>query len=252
MGGQWGIRLAPRFGWQVMAAMLLGWGGDAAMGHVNSGANCASCHSTARNGMNLVGFQSLTNLGAGNRAFFQVVRGERLSVGIQVTDGHNEYGLALVNPAGTGVRNPANKLVFTPDSSWTKRSGYSSVGPSSANRQWSHAIAVPGTTAPDFYLFQLRMAGTGGGRWSQEIAFYVQVLAPAPSAPAVTEPVWREGVFSCRVTTTSGFTYRLEVQRDGPGAPWQTAAERAGDGGVVTLSDTAASGRHAVYRVRVE
>ncbi len=202
--------------------------------------------------MNLTGFQSLTNLGAGYRPLFQVVRGQSVNLGIQVTDGHNEYGLALVNPAGTGIRNAANRLSHTTDPTWTKRSGYVSVGPTGSNRTWTHALKVLAASAPDFYLFQMRMAGTGGGRWNQEIAFYVQVVAPPPPAPALSEPGWSQGAFSCRVATVSGYTYRLEVQRAGPGSPWQTVAERAGDGTTVSLVDAQAAPGSAVYRVRVE
>jgi hypothetical protein len=223
-----------------------------ARAHINSGANCANCHSTARSGMSLTGFQSTTNLGTGALKVFQVTPGQTASIGIQVTDGHNEYGLALVNLDGGGIRNSANHLTYQADSAWTRRTGYYSAGPSGSNKAWTFRLGVGTATPPDFYLLRLRMAGTGGGRWNQEAAFYVQVVKPTPTAPQITDPAWSGGVFSCRVATTTGFTYFLEGRPNGTEGPWTIRAEVAGDGSIKPLADNAAAAPTILYRIRVE
>lgn len=241
-----------RGGWRVLLLLAgLGVSGPVSQAHVNSGANCASCHSTARSGMALTGQTGTTNAGSGVLKVFRVKPGETAAIGVNVTDGHNDYGLALVNLGAGGLGNVANKLVYSADTSWAKRSSYYSVGPSTSNRAWTFRLGVQAGTPPDVYLLQMRMAGTGGGRWSQEERFYVQVVAPLPPAPALADPGWRDGAFSCRVPTVSGFTYRLEARR-GAAEAWVEVSQVAGDGSVKTLTDPAASGPGAWYRVRVE
>lgn len=224
----------------------------AAIAHVNSGSNCASCHSTARNGMTLTGSHSVTNVGSGVRKVFQVIPGNTVDLGIQVTDGHSSYGLAVVSLDDGGIENSANKLSYQPDASWTKRSSYYSVGPSSSNKSWTFRLVVRTGTPPDLYRARVRMAGTGGGRWNQEESFYIQVLKPNPPSPAISEPVWQGGTFTCRVPTTAGFTYRLESRRDVATPMWSVVAETAGDGTLRTLTDSAASLGSGIYRIRVD
>jgi hypothetical protein len=231
---------------------VLGFLPCAAMAHVNSGSNCASCHSTARNGMTMTGSHSVTNVGSGLRKVFQVLPGATVDLGIQVTDGHSSYGLAVVSLDDGGIANSANKLSYQADTSWTKRSSYYSVGPSSSNKSWTFRLAVRTGTPHDLYRARIRMAGTGGGRWNQEESFYIQVLKPTPPSPAISEPVWQGGTFTCRVPTVTGFTYRLESRRDLAVPVWSVVAETTGDGSTRTLSDPSATPGSGVYRIRVE
>jgi hypothetical protein len=220
--------------------------------HVNSGANCASCHSSARQGMRITGFQLSTNLGSGVRKVFQVRPGETATVGVNVTDGHNEYGLALVNLAGGGMNDASHHLSYSADPAWTKRTSYFSLGPKTVNQAWAFRLGVLPETPPDLYLLYLRMAGTGGGRWNQEEAVYVQVLRPVPPAPQITNPRLDGPTFSCDVATIAGFTYRLEYKPTPEEASWTTANEVPGDGNLKRLTDPMATVPHRLYRVRVE
>lgn len=223
-----------------------------AQAHVGSGANCASCHSTARNGMTIDGFNSVTNLGSGAFKVFAVRPGSAVNLGIRVTDGHNEYGLAMVGLDDGGVQNPAHRLSYTPDSTWTKRSSYYSRGPSTSNKSWTFALVVKAGTPADFYRLRVRMAGTGGGRWAQEESLYLHVLPP-PAAPTLGEPAWRDGVFTCKIPDTlAGYTYRLETLRQGSNDVWTLVAEVAGNGASLTLTDPQATTPTSLYRVRVD
>ncbi|MBL9129379.1 MAG: hypothetical protein JNL97_17135, partial [Verrucomicrobiales bacterium] len=74
--------------------------------HVGSGSTCANCHGTARNAMSLTGFTHATNVSAGSLKVYQVKPGESVAIGIQVTDGRNEYGFALVGLDATGSSDP--------------------------------------------------------------------------------------------------------------------------------------------------
>jgi hypothetical protein len=232
------------------SALLLGE--SAALGHVTSGANCVSCHSTARQGLSLTGFQSTTNLGAGTLKVYRVVPGQSVPIGITVSDGHNSYGLAMANLTTTGLNNATHQLSTTPDAAWTKRSGYYSRGPTSANQSWTFNLAVLATTPPDRYLLSLQMAGTGGGRWGQQERFYLEVVRPQAPQPTITEPTFEGSTFACRVATATGYTYRLEARDLSAATTWTTVAQVAGDGTTLTLRDPAATAAALIYRVRVE
>ena len=220
--------------------------------HVGSGANCASCHGTSRNAMSLSGFQTTTNVSTGSLKVFQVRPGETVPIGIQVTDGRNEYGFALVGLDATGSLDSSHKLLSVPDTSWTKRSAYYSLGPKTGNKSWTFQLGVRSNTPPDLYVLSLRIAGDGGGRWSEYESFLVDVRRATPPQPQLSQPTHDGSTFSCRVTTAAGFSYTLESRKDPTSPTWSTVATVVGDGSVKTLADPQATTPHALYRVRVE
>lgn len=236
----------------VLVCLAFALGTSPAQAHVGSGANCANCHSSARNAMSLTGFQLTTNVGAGSLKAYVVAPGETVSIGIQVTDGRNEYGFAMVGLDATGTLDSSHKLVSQPDAAWTRRSAYYSLGPKTGNQSWTFRLGVLTNTPPDLYLLSLRIAGDGSGRWSEQESFLVNVQAATPPQPQVTEPTRNGTTFACRVTTSAGFTYSLETQREPGVSPWSTVVSATGDGTTRTLTDPDATAPHAVYRVRVE
>lgn len=220
--------------------------------HVGSGASCQNCHSTTRNGLSLTGFQFTTNLSVGVRKVFQVTSGGSARIGIQVTDGHNEYGLAFLNPDQGGWNNPDHHLLYQPDTTWTKRSGYYSLGPKKVNQSWTYTLGVQAGTPADLYPVTLRMAGTGGGRWTDTEEFYLQVLSPTPPTPLLVNPRREGDTFSCQVATTVGFTYYLEVSDSLGDGLWTVVDEVRGDGTAKHLSDATATAAAGCYRVRAQ
>jgi hypothetical protein len=236
----------------ILACLALALFPSTAHAHVGSGANCAGCHSSARNAMSLTGFQLTTNVSAGSLKVYVVAPGETVPIGIQVTDGRNEYGFAMVGLDASGTLDSSHKLLSQPDASWTRRSAYYSLGPKTGNQSWTFRLGVPANTPPDLYLLSLRIAGDGGGRWNEQESFMVSVQRATPPQPQVTEPTRTGTTFACRVTTTTGFTYFLETQREPGVSPWTTVASTAGDGTNRTLTDPDATAPHAIYRVRVE
>lgn len=242
----------PRSGVLLVGLGALVLGESAARGHVTSGANCVSCHSTARQGMALTGFQTTTNFGSGTLKVFRVAPGQSVPIGITITDGHNSYGLAMANLTTTGLNDATHQLSTTPDAAWTRRTGYYSRGPSSANQSWTFNLAVLPATPPDRYLLSLQFAGTGGGRWGQQERFYLEVVRPDPPQPTITAPSFEGSTFVCRVATSSGYTYRLEARELSDSTSWTTVAQATGDGTTLTLRDPAATAATRIYRIRVE
>lgn len=236
----------------VLGMAVSCWDGSPVAAHVGSGISCKNCHSATRDGMAVTDFLTTTNLGSGTRKVFQVRPGGTAVIGINVTDGHNEYGLALSNLGSGGLGDASHRLNYESDPAWRERSNYDSVGPTTTNRKWIYNLKVLAGSAPDFYLINLEMAGTGGGRWSDQESFYLQVVMPTPAAPAISQPTYHGSVFSCSVPTETGFTYFLESKRSLSDPAWQVVAQTTGDGTVKVLSDPNADGGQGVYRVRAE
>lgn len=65
---------------RTLVLVLMGCALSPALAHVNSGANCASCHSSSRSGMTLTGHGSTADLGAGVGKVFQVKPGQTVSL----------------------------------------------------------------------------------------------------------------------------------------------------------------------------
>ena len=236
------IRIALATGVVVCLSLL------PASAHVNSGVNCANCHGTARQAMALTGFQSAV----GPTMVYRASPGQKLPIGINVHNGGSEYGLALTSLEVTGTFSSSHKLTLSPDTAWTKRNGYFSLGPKSGAKVWTLQLNIPSTTPPDTYILTLRAAGTGGGRWHEDESFHVEVSRPVPAAPQLTHPSYDGTKFHCQVATTAGFTYSLETRRDPSQPTWTTVATVPGDGSVKTLTDPNATQAQALYRVRVD
>ena len=57
---------------------------------------------------------------------------------------------------------------------------------------------------------------------------------------------------SVQVVSVSGFTYYLEYRTNLTSGTWLSATQTAGNGGVLTLTDTGATDQQRFYRVRVQ
>lgn len=202
--------------------------------------------------MSVTGFLGTTNGPSGLLKVFRVSPGATAEIGINVTDGHNEYGLALSNLGGGGANDATHHLDYSADSAWTRRSSYYSVGPSGSNRQWTFRLGVGASTPPDLYRLDLQMAGVGGGRWRQAESFYVEVAAPLPAAPQLSRPTREGTTFSCEVATESGYTYFLEARTSVGDVDWRVLSQVSGDGSLKVLVDAEATSSQSLYRVRVE
>ncbi len=182
--------------YSLLMAILCGMGllwavsRETAQGKPGFGVSCSSCHTTPRNGMVIVDYDTLTNLGQGDRKTFTVEAGKSVSLSLNVTDGHDKYAVVLKDLEKKGVQvNNMDQLVFTPDAGWVN---YSSMNPpyyasTSSRHEWSgvtkpysFTLQVDSSTPSDFYALRFELAGKSGGRWSQQEEFYLHVLPAAP------------------------------------------------------------------------
>lgn len=242
----------------VILMALFGLGG----GHAGAAflINCKACHTVPQNGMAIVNFQSITNLGAGTYNVFRVNPGQTAVIQLSVTNGHGgDYGLNLNNFAAGGVNNSSDHMIWTPDPTWTSyfpgtATNFFMAGPASISPNlWTFNLAVKTNTPPDFYLINSQMAGLDATAemWSQQESFYVEVVAPPPVAPTLLAPQKSGSSFSAQVGTASGFTYYLEYKTNLSATTWTVAAQIQGDGTTKTLTDAAANDAQRFYQVRV-
>jgi hypothetical protein len=224
----------------------------------DQGLDCASCHDIAQTGMSLANFQTTTNLGAGLRKVFRVSPGNTAVIQLNVTNDYGgNYGLSIDNLGAAGGNNASDHMAYTADPAWTSRSSatYFTVGPVGTSPDlWTFNLGVKTNTPVDYYMVQTQLAGSDSNNnlWSQQEAFYVQVMPAAAPAPSLLAPHRSSGSFSVQVATTSGFTYFLEYKTALSATGWNPAAQTPGDGRLKTLTDTTASDLQRFYRVRVQ
>jgi len=228
----------------------------------DDGADCRSCHTTVQKGMYLTGNQSTTNLGSGLLKVYQVVQGQTVAIGLQLTNRYNNpYGLSLLNLNNPGQANSANHLSYTGDLTWANRMdgslNYFTLGPSSGTFPLArtHNLVIKSNTPVDFYKVQFQMAGRVSSEWSQVEDIYLQVLPaalPPPAAPFMISPLWVAGQFSVSVATESGHTYYLEYKNALSDANWLGADQKTGNGATQVLVDTTANVPQRFYRVRTQ
>ena len=223
--------------------------------------DCAICHQVPQNGMTLVNFQTVTNLGAGARKVFQVTAGQTAVIQLSVTNGYGgNYGLNVNNLGAGGVNDSSDHLACVPDPTWasyfpgTSTNFYLAGCSSTSPEVWTFNLAVKTNTPADFYALNTQMAGydAASQMWSQQETFYVQVVSPLPPAPAMVAPGRAGSSFSVQVPTAGGFTYYLEFTTNAAGPTWTAVAQVAGDGTSHVLTDTGATGPQRFYHVRVE
>jgi hypothetical protein len=217
------------------------------------GANCIGCHSVARSGMSVTGNDTIADPGMGTLKVFQVRGGEIVAIGINVTDGHNNYSLAMASLNASGVNNSAHKLVATADTSWTAQTGYYTTPISSSNREWTFNLAVAADVPADFYRLEVQIGGKNGGLWAQKEAFYLEVLADTPvTPPTLLNPTLGPQGFALTVNTVEGKNYRLEYKTAFSDVNWNSLPPVLGNGADQVLSDSSASGTHRFYRIRID
>jgi hypothetical protein len=221
--------------------------------------NCLECHPVPQNGMAIVNFQTMTNLGAGLCKVFQVVPGRTAVIRFSVTNGYDgNYALNINNFGTGGVSNGDNHMAYTADPSWSSyfpetTTNFFLGGPSTTSPDlWTFNLAVKTNTPADFYTIKSQMAGydSASQMWSQQETFYVQVLA-APPAPALLVVGRSAGSFSVQVGTLGGFTYYLEYKTDLAATNWNAAAQITGDGTIKIITDATANNSQRFYRVRL-
>jgi hypothetical protein len=155
--------------------------------------NCAGCHTVPQDGVNIVNYQTTTNLGAGLLKVFQVNPGQTAVIQLNVTNSYGgEYGLNINNLGAGGVDNGSNHMACTPDPAWANyfpgtTTNFFMVGCATASPDlWTFNLVVETNTPADFYMVKAQMAGydSASTMWSQQESFYVQVVAAA--APSLT------------------------------------------------------------------
>jgi hypothetical protein len=184
------------YSWMVAALCVMGLLvaslAEVAQAKPRYGVSCgvSGCHGSARDGMVIVDYDALTNLGDEDLKTFTVEAGKSVSLSINVIDGHDKYAAVLKDLEKAGVlKGNSNGLVFTPDSEWVD---YSAMSPpyyastsskhewAGGARQFTFDLQVDGSTPTDFYALRFELAGKGGGKWSQEEEFYLHVLPAEP------------------------------------------------------------------------
>lgn len=250
-----GIGLVFRCG---IAAVLSGLVVSTTWATPDKGSNCNGCHSAQADGMALLNYSYMTNIGAGSRKLFLVSPGQTAVIRLNVTNNWGgNYGLTINNLTGAGVYSAADHLGFTADPTWTSRSSgtYFTEGPiATSPNLWTFNLAVQASTPADIYSVQTQMAGKDIDltRWSQVENFYVQVASASAPRPTIVAPQRSGNIFSAQVGTVSGFTYYLEYKDTLSSAYWSNASQVAGDGTAKSLSDTGASVPQRFYRIRVQ
>ena len=181
--------------------------------------NCASCHPVPQTGMEIVNFQTVTNLGEGLLKVFKVTPGGSVVIQLKVTNSYGGSYALNINSLGTGgVNNSNNHMVCTADPTWTSyfpgtATNFFLAGPSTTDPDiWTFHLAVKSNTPPDYYMLKSQMAGydSFSRMWSQPESFYVQVVASAPQPPTLLVPELSGSSFSVQTATAVGFTYYLE------------------------------------------
>ena len=221
--------------------------------------NCGGCHNVSQNGMGIVNFQTTTNLGAGLRKVFKVSPGQTAVIQLSVTNGYGgDYALSINNLGGSGVNNSSDVMACTPDPAWTSyfpgtTTNFYMLGCMTTSPQTCIFNLVVKTNTPaDFYTVNSQMAGYSSSNtmWSQQVSFYVQVVAATPLT--LLAPQRSGSSFSVQVATMSNYTYYLEYMTNLTANTWNTAAQTAGDGTNMNLTDSTANDPQRFYRVRVQ
>ena len=177
--------------WIVIALLTLSLGAIA-QAFPTYGVNCTSCHMKGPGHMAVSGQTTTKDLGAarldkvkaGALKVFAVQRGHSVTINIDVTNGASKYAAEVYLPKNRGLLHSlTNKLIFTPDPKWTglgstikywvnNRNGSSWSG---TKTRLTFTIAVDAKTPVDYYELYIRVAGKGGGMWSQTTKVYLQV-----------------------------------------------------------------------------
>jgi hypothetical protein len=222
--------------------------------------NCAACHTTPQSGMEITNYQSTTNAGAGTAAVFSATPGQTVALQLAVTNRYGgTYALNINNLNAPGLVNSSNKLVYTPDPTWTDYfpgtiTNFFMAGPTTTSPEgWTFALTLATNTPPDVYLIKAQMAGVySSTMWSQQAFFYLRVLTPTPPPTTLQFPHLTGNAFSVQAATTNGFTYYLECATNLAAPDWSPVAESTGDGTRKTFTDSAATNSSQFYRVRIE
>ena len=180
----------PRFALKLaQAALALFASAGAASGAFYM--DCAACHPVSANGMSLIGFQTLTNLGPGRVKILTVAAGQTTAIRLSVTNNYGaKYALSISNLGSGGVNDTNHHLAYVPDPTWTNyfpgtSTNFFLAGPSAkAPEVWTFNLRTQTNTPPDLYLLKTHMAGNDPNhrRWSQQEDFCLQVVAPDASA----------------------------------------------------------------------
>lgn len=246
---------------KCLAGLILATLAASAQATPDRGANCASCHNDQfKNGMAVLNFQILTNLGSGLHKVFQVRPGHTNTIQFSVTNGYGgNYSVTINNLNGNGYYTATHHLSYIADNTWAARGSgsgaYFTIGPvSSSPTTWNFNLAVQTNAPIDFYSIESQMAGLDSGSflWAQTEPFYVQVIAASAPQPLITNPHLSGNSMSVQVASVSGFTYYLEYRTNLTIGTWLPIAQTAGNGGVLTLTDAGATDQQRFYRVRVQ
>ena len=246
---------------KVVACLILATLIASAQATPDQGSDCSSCHSDQfKNGMSVLNYQILTNLGSGLQKVFQVRPGQTNTIQFGVTNGYGgNYGITINNLNGNGFYTATHHLSYTADGTWSARGSgtgaYFTVGPvSNDSTTWSFQLVVKTNAPIDFYSIESQMAGldSGSALWSQTEPFYVEVVAASAPQPLITNPHRSGSSLSVQVVSVSGFTYYLEYKTNLTSGAWLPAAQAAGSGSVLTLTDTGAADQQRFYHVRVQ
>jgi hypothetical protein len=118
---------------------------------------------------------------------------------------------------------------------------------------WIFNLVVKTNIPADFYTINSQMAGYyASTMWSQQEAFYVQVVAAVPPVPVLQTPQRSGSSFSVQVATISGFNYYLDYTTNLTATTWNAATQTPGDGTIKTLTDTTATDSRRFYHARVQ
>ncbi|MGD0816636.1 MAG: hypothetical protein ABSA83_23850 [Verrucomicrobiota bacterium] len=152
--------------------------------------NCAGCHTVPQNGVNIVNYQTTTNLGAGLLKVFEVNPGQTAVIQLNVTNSYGgEYGLNINNLDAGGVVNGSDHMTYTADPTWTSyfpgtTTNFFMAGCATTSPDlWTFNLVVKTNTPTDFYTVKAQMAGydSASSMWSQQESFYVRVVSTVPS-----------------------------------------------------------------------
>jgi uncharacterized repeat protein (TIGR01451 family) len=139
----------------------------------------------------------------------------------------------------------------------TERFTVGATGTAPLTYQWrKDGVDIAGATNATLLLTNVQSAQAGAysvvvsniAGSATSVVATLSVLAP----PSITNPRLVGHNFSVLTPTAVGPTYTLEYENSLTGGAWSAAQTLPGTGGVITLTDTAATSSARFYRIRVE
>ncbi len=96
---------------------------------------------------------------------------------------------------------------------------------------------------------QINVPGGLSGVWAIAAGWNYSLALVGTPGFQILNPTWKANTFSVSVASQNGSSYSLQYKSSPADSTWTSLAPVAGNGGILTLSDTSASSAGRFYRV---